>query len=93
MKESRNGSAMLDGPGHVSLVGHMLTCLLSHLDWQSRITNLSILDIARVFQSMSTFMDSSIANHVNNIGDAMIDTFDDEDVWSRRLDFELNIDT
>jgi hypothetical protein len=78
----------------VSLAGHMLNCLLKHMDHQSCITSLSILDITRVFRSMSTFMDSSIATKHNNlIIDTTMDALEDEDYWLRRLDVELTIDT
>ncbi len=93
LKESSNGNEMPDCTGHVSLVGHMLHCLLNHLDRQSHITNLSIFDIARVFRSMSTFMDSSIVNHIGELSVAALDTLEDKDDWFRRLDFELNVES
>ncbi len=93
LKESSNGNEMPNCTGHVSLVGHMLHCLLNHLDRQSHITNLGIFDIARVFRSMSTFMDSSIVNHISEHSVAALDTLEDNDDWFRRLDFELNVES
>ena len=88
-----SGSAMTSD-NQVSLAGHMLNCILKHMDQQSCITNLSILDITRVFRSMITFMDSSIATKHNSLViDTTMDALEDEDYWLRRLDIELTIDT
>lgn len=93
VKESSNGNVMPDCTGHVSLVGHMLNCLLNHLDRQSRIASLSIFDIARVFRSMSTFMDSSVVKHISNLSVSAAETIEDEDDWLQRIDLELNVDS
>jgi hypothetical protein len=88
------GSSAMTQDNQVSLAGHMLNCLLKHMDQQSCITNLSILDITRVFRSMITFMDSSIATKHNSLViDTAINALEDEDYWLRRLDIELTIDT
>jgi hypothetical protein len=91
-QESSIGNEMPGCTCHVSLVGHMLNCLLNHLDRQSHMTNLSMFDIARVFRSMSTFMDSSIVNKISELSVAALYTPEDKDDWFQRLDFELNVD-
>ena len=93
MNQSSSGDVMPDCTGHVTIVGHMLHCLLNHLHRQSHITNLSIFDLARVFQSMNNFMDSSIVNHISKLSVAAPDTLDDKDDWFQRLDFELNVES
>ena len=85
--------------GHVSMVKNLLTCLLNHFDRQQHTANvLSTFDMARVFLSMNTFMDSAIdsyiqqscINHTHKTSDNEEEETDD---WFQRLDAELNVDS
>lgn len=86
--------------GHVSMVKNLLNCLLNNFDRQQHTANvLSTFDMARVFLSMNTFMDSAIENYIQQ--NSCIDpthktpdnTEEETDDWFQRLDVELNVDS
>lgn len=86
------------GVGHVSMVAHLLNCLLTHVDRQSHTTahTMNIQDIVRVFWSMITFMSSSIDSYIHiNSTDTKPEMggTNDNDYWLQRLDVELNIES
>jgi len=73
--------------GHVSMASNLLNSLLSYLDRQPPMTNLSVLDAARVLQSMCTFMDSSIDVHFSKSTPVILEVEDCDPF--QRLDFDL----
>ncbi|KAL7531629.1 hypothetical protein ACHAXR_009215 [Thalassiosira sp. AJA248-18] len=88
---ARDGEMPL-ASGHVTMVGHMLKCILSHFDRQSYMNNLSVFDTVSVFRSMGTFMDASIEIYISNKADAALKTPETEvHDWFQRLDFELDM--
>ena len=86
--------------GHVSMVKNLLNCLLNHFDRQQHTADiLSTFDMAKVFLSMNTFMDSAIDSYIqrNSCIDPTHKTSDNEeeetDDCFQRLDAELNVDS
>jgi len=82
--------------GNVSMIGHLLDCLLKLFDRQRYTTSLNMFDMARVFWSMDAFMGSSIDSYIRK-NNATLKTLEeektDDDHWFQRLDVELNVES
>ena len=81
--------------GNVSMISHLLDCLLRHFDRQQYTTSLNAFDMARVFWSMDAFMGSSIDSYIHK-NNATLKTLEEEktdDDWFQRLDIELNVES
>ena len=82
--------------GNVSMIGHLLDCILKHFDRQRYTTSLNMFDMARVFWSMDAFMGSSIDSYIRK-NNATLKTLEeektDDDHWFQRLDVELNVES
>lgn len=79
---------------HLSMVDHMLTCLLNYFDRQYEVflSQQSYLDAVCVFRSIITFVDEKIIEQTGNPSSKALESHVREaNDWLRRLDDELQL--